>query len=84
MVTLFKLFNYFNFSKRCAFKMNLDKYAIGVLLVGVVLLIAEFLLVFAGSGLLGGIVNLIVTVIEGGVAIFAILLIIMGLLMLLV
>lgn len=64
--------------------MNLDKYAIGVLLVGVVLLIAEFLLVFAGSGLLGGIVNLIITVIEGGVAIFAILLIIMGLLMLLV
>jgi hypothetical protein len=64
--------------------MNLDKYAIGVLLVGVVLLIAEFLLVFAGSGLIGGLVNLIVTVIEGGVAIFAIMLIIMGLLMLLV
>jgi|GEM_PF-2853933 hypothetical protein len=64
--------------------MNLDKYAIGVLLVGVVLLIAEFLLVFAGSGLVTGIINLIIIVIEGGVAIFAILLIIMGLLMLLV
>ena len=64
--------------------MNLDKYAIGVLLVGVVLLIAEFLLVFAGGGFIGGLVNLIVTVIEGGVAIFAILLIVMGLLMLLV
>ncbi len=64
--------------------MNLDKYAIGVLLVGVVLLIAEFFLVFAGAGLLGGLVNLIITAIEGGVAIFAILLIIMGVLMLLV
>lgn len=57
-----------------------DKYGIGLLLVGILLLLGMFYFVFGFT--LAGVVNAIIVTVEGGLVLLSLLLIFMGLVLL--